>query len=166
VTRKPRVVTFRMDQATWDRMRELVSYTRYREASSFIREGIDLMLRQEDEQPSECGRRQSCLTSADLYRPSSTSVWRSVRTSQNGLPALTSSATGRWSAAGSATSSITRPSWGAAAMTSTTTSTSSPCCRRVMPRAQARRSGRAGRGCRSLARAAEGGLRNMNISVR
>jgi Arc/MetJ-type ribon-helix-helix transcriptional regulator len=83
VTRKPRVVTFRMDQATWDRMRELVSYTRYREASSFIREGIDLMLRQEDEQPSECGRRQSCLTSADLYRPSSTSVWRSVRTSQN-----------------------------------------------------------------------------------
>jgi hypothetical protein len=52
VTRKPRVVTFRLDQATWDRMRELVPYTKYRNTSSFIREGIDLLLRQEDEQPS------------------------------------------------------------------------------------------------------------------
>jgi Arc/MetJ-type ribon-helix-helix transcriptional regulator len=52
VTRKPRVVTFRLDQATWDRMRELVPYTKYGNASSFIREGIDLMLRQENEQPS------------------------------------------------------------------------------------------------------------------
>ncbi len=52
MTRKPRVVTFRLDQATWDRMRELVPYTRYRNASSFIREGIDLLLKQEDEQPS------------------------------------------------------------------------------------------------------------------
>jgi Arc/MetJ-type ribon-helix-helix transcriptional regulator len=43
VTRKPRVVTFRMDQATWDRMRELVPYTKYRNTSSFIREGIELM---------------------------------------------------------------------------------------------------------------------------
>ena len=35
--RKPRVVTFRMDQATWEFMRELVPYTKYRKASSFIR---------------------------------------------------------------------------------------------------------------------------------
>jgi Arc/MetJ-type ribon-helix-helix transcriptional regulator len=33
-------------------MRELVPYTRYRNASSFIREGIDLLLKLEDEQPS------------------------------------------------------------------------------------------------------------------
>jgi hypothetical protein len=33
VTRKPRVVTFRLDQATWDFMRALVPYTRYRNAS-------------------------------------------------------------------------------------------------------------------------------------
>jgi Arc/MetJ-type ribon-helix-helix transcriptional regulator len=52
VTRKPRVVTFRMDQATWDRMRELVPYTKYGTSSFFIREGIDLMLKQEDEQPT------------------------------------------------------------------------------------------------------------------
>jgi Arc/MetJ-type ribon-helix-helix transcriptional regulator len=52
VTRKPRVVTFRLDQATWDRMRELVPYTRYGNNSSFIREGIDLLLKREDEQPT------------------------------------------------------------------------------------------------------------------
>jgi Arc/MetJ-type ribon-helix-helix transcriptional regulator len=52
VTRKPRVVTFRLDQATWDWMRELVPYTKYGTSSSFIREGIDLMLKREDEQPS------------------------------------------------------------------------------------------------------------------
>jgi Arc/MetJ-type ribon-helix-helix transcriptional regulator len=51
VTRKPRVVTFRMDQATWDFMRQLVPYTKYKNASSFIREGIELLLKQ-DEQPS------------------------------------------------------------------------------------------------------------------
>ena len=34
---KPRVVTFRLDQATWDFMRELVPYTKYRNTSSFIR---------------------------------------------------------------------------------------------------------------------------------
>jgi Arc/MetJ-type ribon-helix-helix transcriptional regulator len=50
VTRKPRVVTFRLDQATWDWMRELVPYTKYKNTSSFIREGIDLLLRQEDEE--------------------------------------------------------------------------------------------------------------------
>ncbi len=52
MTRKPRVVTFRLDQATWDWMRELVPYTRYGTTSSFIREGIDLLLRRETEQPS------------------------------------------------------------------------------------------------------------------
>jgi len=41
-----------MDQATWDRMRETVPYTRYGNTSSFIREGIDLLLKREDEQPS------------------------------------------------------------------------------------------------------------------
>jgi Arc/MetJ-type ribon-helix-helix transcriptional regulator len=52
MTRKPLIVTFRLDQATWDRMRRTVPYTKYRNASSFIREGIDLMLKREDEQPS------------------------------------------------------------------------------------------------------------------
>lgn len=47
---KSRVVTFRMDQATWDFMRELVPFTKYRKASSFIREGIELLLKQEEEQ--------------------------------------------------------------------------------------------------------------------
>ena len=49
---KSRVVTFRMDQATWELMRELVPYTKYRRASSFIREGIELLLKQEEQQPS------------------------------------------------------------------------------------------------------------------
>jgi Arc/MetJ-type ribon-helix-helix transcriptional regulator len=31
-------------------MQELVPYTRYKNASSFIREGIDLLLKHEDEQ--------------------------------------------------------------------------------------------------------------------
>jgi Arc/MetJ-type ribon-helix-helix transcriptional regulator len=33
-------------------MRDLVPYTKYRKASSFIREGIELLLQQEEEQPS------------------------------------------------------------------------------------------------------------------
>jgi hypothetical protein len=37
-----------MDQATWEFMRQLVPYTRYRKASSFI----ELLLKQEEEQPS------------------------------------------------------------------------------------------------------------------
>ena len=52
MTRKPRVVTFRLDLATWDWMRELVPYTKYKNTSSFIREGIELLLKQEHEQPS------------------------------------------------------------------------------------------------------------------
>jgi Arc/MetJ-type ribon-helix-helix transcriptional regulator len=45
-------MTFRLDQATWDFMRKLVPYTKYRNTSSFIREDIDLLLKQEEEQPS------------------------------------------------------------------------------------------------------------------
>ena len=52
MTRKQRVITFRLDLATWDFMRKLVPYTKYRNTSSFIREGIELLLRQEDEHPS------------------------------------------------------------------------------------------------------------------
>ena len=52
MTRKPRVVTFRLDQATWDFMRQLVPYTKYGSTSSFIREGIELLLKREEEQPS------------------------------------------------------------------------------------------------------------------
>jgi Arc/MetJ-type ribon-helix-helix transcriptional regulator len=58
VTRKPRVVTFRLDQATWDFVRELVPYTKYGTTSSFIREGIELLLKQEEEQPSGWGVRR------------------------------------------------------------------------------------------------------------
>jgi Arc/MetJ-type ribon-helix-helix transcriptional regulator len=57
--RKPVVVTFRLDQATRDRMREVVPYTRYRNTSSFIREGIELLLRQEYQQPSGWGRHRT-----------------------------------------------------------------------------------------------------------
>jgi Arc/MetJ-type ribon-helix-helix transcriptional regulator len=46
------MVTFRLDQATWDFMRQLVPYTRYGNTSSFIREGIELLLKQEEEQRS------------------------------------------------------------------------------------------------------------------
>jgi Arc/MetJ-type ribon-helix-helix transcriptional regulator len=50
--RLPQVVTFRLDQTTWDRMRGVVPYTRYRNTSSFIREGIELLLKREEEQPT------------------------------------------------------------------------------------------------------------------
>jgi Arc/MetJ-type ribon-helix-helix transcriptional regulator len=59
MTRKPRIVTFRLDQATWDRMRKVSPYTKYGNTSSFIREGIDLLLRREDEQPSGWGRHRA-----------------------------------------------------------------------------------------------------------
>jgi hypothetical protein len=52
VKARSRVVTFRLDQSTWDFMRQLVPYTRYKRASPFIREGIELLLKQEEEQPS------------------------------------------------------------------------------------------------------------------
>jgi Arc/MetJ-type ribon-helix-helix transcriptional regulator len=57
--RKPRIVTFRLDQATWDRMRKVSPYTKYGNASSFIREGIELLLKREDEQPSGWGRHRT-----------------------------------------------------------------------------------------------------------
>ena len=38
--RLPLVVTFRLDQATRDRMRQMIPYTKYRNTSSFIRERI------------------------------------------------------------------------------------------------------------------------------
>jgi Arc/MetJ-type ribon-helix-helix transcriptional regulator len=68
MTRKPRVVTFRLDQATWDRMRKVAPYTKYGSTSSFIREGIDLMLRQEDEQP----------TGWSAHRRSSAAAWIAI----------------------------------------------------------------------------------------
>ena len=52
MTKKPVVVTFRLDQATRDRLKKTVPYTKYGTTSSFIREGIELLLKQEDDQPS------------------------------------------------------------------------------------------------------------------
>jgi Arc/MetJ-type ribon-helix-helix transcriptional regulator len=52
MVQKPIVVTFRLDLATRDRMRRTVPYTKYGTTSSFIREGIELLLKQEDKQPS------------------------------------------------------------------------------------------------------------------
>jgi hypothetical protein len=57
--RKPRVVTFRLDEATWDRMTKVAPYTKYGNTSSFIREGIELLLKREDEQPSGWGRHRT-----------------------------------------------------------------------------------------------------------
>jgi hypothetical protein len=57
--RKPRIVTFRLDQATWDRRRKVSPYTKYGNTSSFIREGIELLLKREDEQPSGWGRHRT-----------------------------------------------------------------------------------------------------------
>jgi Arc/MetJ-type ribon-helix-helix transcriptional regulator len=64
-----------MEQATWDRMRELVPYTEYRNASSFIREGIELMLKQEEErrrggrQSAAKGVTRSCTGAGSDRRP-------------------------------------------------------------------------------------------------
>jgi Arc/MetJ-type ribon-helix-helix transcriptional regulator len=52
MSQKPVVVTFRLDHATRDRMRRTVPHTRHGTTSSFIREGIELLLQREDEQPS------------------------------------------------------------------------------------------------------------------
>jgi Arc/MetJ-type ribon-helix-helix transcriptional regulator len=52
MSQKPVVVTFRLDQATRDRMRRTVPNIRYGTTSSFIRESIELLLQREDEQPS------------------------------------------------------------------------------------------------------------------
>jgi Arc/MetJ-type ribon-helix-helix transcriptional regulator len=52
MSQKPVVVTFRLDEATRDRMRRTVPHTKYGTISSFIRESIEVLLRHEDEQPS------------------------------------------------------------------------------------------------------------------
>jgi Arc/MetJ-type ribon-helix-helix transcriptional regulator len=52
MSQKPVVVTFRLDQATRDRMRRTVPYTKYQTTSAFIRQSIEMLLKQEDEQPS------------------------------------------------------------------------------------------------------------------
>ena len=59
MTRKRRIVTFRMDEATWDRLTKVVPYTKYGNTSSFIREGIGLLLQREDELPSGWGRHRT-----------------------------------------------------------------------------------------------------------
>ena len=49
---KPLVVTFRLDEATRDRIREAVRYSPYRDASAFIRAAIADLLAREAERPS------------------------------------------------------------------------------------------------------------------
>jgi Arc/MetJ-type ribon-helix-helix transcriptional regulator len=50
--RKPLVVTFRLDEATRDRIRETVRYSPHRTSSAFIRAAIEQLLKREGEQPS------------------------------------------------------------------------------------------------------------------
>jgi Arc/MetJ-type ribon-helix-helix transcriptional regulator len=50
--RKPLVVTFRLDEATRDRIRATVRYSPYRDASAFIRAAITELLKREEERPS------------------------------------------------------------------------------------------------------------------
>jgi Arc/MetJ-type ribon-helix-helix transcriptional regulator len=50
--RKPLVVTFRLDEATRDRIRETVRYSPHRDVSTFIREAIARLLAREEERPS------------------------------------------------------------------------------------------------------------------
>jgi Arc/MetJ-type ribon-helix-helix transcriptional regulator len=50
--RKPLVVTFRLDEATRDRIREAARYSPYRDASAFIRAAISELLRREADRPS------------------------------------------------------------------------------------------------------------------
>jgi Arc/MetJ-type ribon-helix-helix transcriptional regulator len=50
--RKPLVVTFRLDEATRDRIRETVRYSPHGTASAFIREAIAQLLKREAERPS------------------------------------------------------------------------------------------------------------------
>ena len=52
MSQKPVVVTFRLDQETRDRMMRTVPYTKYQTTSAFIRQSIEMLLKQEDEQPS------------------------------------------------------------------------------------------------------------------
>jgi Arc/MetJ-type ribon-helix-helix transcriptional regulator len=50
--RKPLVVTFRLDEATRDRIREAVRYSPHRTSSAFIRAAITELLASEEERPS------------------------------------------------------------------------------------------------------------------
>jgi len=50
--RKPLVVTFRLDEATRDRIREAVRYSPHRTSSGFIRVAISELLKREDDRPS------------------------------------------------------------------------------------------------------------------
>jgi Arc/MetJ-type ribon-helix-helix transcriptional regulator len=52
MSQKPVVITFRLDQTTRDRMMRTVPHTRYQTTSAFVRQGIEMLLNQEDEQPS------------------------------------------------------------------------------------------------------------------
>jgi len=52
MSRKPLVVTFRVDQSTRDRIAQTIRYSRHKNASSFIRDAIDHLLKRELEQPS------------------------------------------------------------------------------------------------------------------
>ena len=52
MSRKPLVVTFRLDQATRDRIREAARYSPHRTSSAFIREAIAQLLAREAERPS------------------------------------------------------------------------------------------------------------------
>src|SRR5215472_10712780 len=50
--RKPLIMTFRLDEATRDRIRETVRYSPYRDPSAFIRAAIADLLAREEERPS------------------------------------------------------------------------------------------------------------------
>ena len=50
--RKPLVVTFRLDEATRDRIRETVRHSPHRTSSAFIRAAIAQLLKREAKQPS------------------------------------------------------------------------------------------------------------------
>jgi hypothetical protein len=52
MSRKPLVVTFRLDQGTRDRIRETVRYSPHRTPSAFIRAAIADLLAREAERPS------------------------------------------------------------------------------------------------------------------
>jgi predicted transcriptional regulator len=50
--RKPLVVTFRLDEATRDRVRETARHSPHRTSSAFIRAAIAELLKRETERPS------------------------------------------------------------------------------------------------------------------
>lgn len=52
MNRKPLVITFRLDQATRDRIAQTIRCSPYRNASSFIRAAVEHLLAREAERPS------------------------------------------------------------------------------------------------------------------